>query len=71
MSAVVSVVLFACVMSMIVLRYMELDINLYDRCARENNEKERAKEAQRAAAASKWSTIAQGAAARGVLPDPK
>jgi hypothetical protein len=52
-------------------RYMELDINLYDRCSREHNEKERAKESQRAAAASKWSSITEGAAAKGVLPDPK
>lgn len=50
---------------------MELDINLYDRCARENNEKERMKESQRSAAATKWQSITEGAAEKGVLPDPK
>ena len=49
---------------------MELDINLYDRCARENNEKERMKESQRAASKTKWQSITEAAAEKGVKPDP-
>jgi hypothetical protein len=45
---------------------MELDISLYDRCARENNDKERVKESQRAASKSKWASITDAAAAKGV-----
>lgn len=46
---------------------MELDINLYDRCSREHNEKERAKVDLRAAANSKWLTITESASAKGVV----
>ena len=48
-------------------RYMELDINLYDRCSREYNEKERSKDNHRAAAVAKWQSIAESAAAKGVV----
>lgn len=50
---------------------MELDISLYDRCARDNNEKERLKDSQRAASKSKWASIADAAAAKGVKLDEK
>lgn len=49
--------------------YMELDISLYDRCARDNNEKERLKETQRSASRSKWASITDAAAAKGVKLD--
>lgn len=45
---------------------MELDISLYDRCARENNDKERLKDSQRAASKAKWQNIIDAAAAKGV-----
>jgi hypothetical protein len=48
---------------------MEVDINLYDRCARENNEKERLKDSQRVASKTKWQAIADAASARGVAAD--
>merc|ERR1712000_227742 len=37
--------------------YMELDINLYDRCGRETAERDKLRESQRAAAATKWKQI--------------
>ena len=43
-----------------------MDVNLYDKCARENSDKQRAKEAERAAAANKWKAIADSAAANGI-----
>jgi hypothetical protein len=48
-------------------RYMELDINLYDRCSREHNEKERTKSDLRTAATAKWLSIAEAASAKGVV----
>jgi len=46
---------------------MELDINLYDRCSREHNEKERTKNDLRTAASAKWQSITESAAAKGVV----
>lgn len=43
-----------------------MDNALYEKCARENNEKQRAKEAERAQAASKWKAIMDSAAANGI-----
>lgn len=37
--------------------YMEMDINLYDKCNREHLEKTRARESEREAADNKWQTI--------------
>jgi hypothetical protein len=45
--------------------YMEMDVNLYDRCARENNDRQRNKEAERLAASNKWKAIADAASASG------
>jgi serine/threonine-protein phosphatase 2A regulatory subunit B' len=47
--------------------YMELDINLYDRCSREYNDKERTKTDLRASANAKWQSIAEAASAKGVV----
>jgi serine/threonine-protein phosphatase 2A regulatory subunit B' len=49
--------------------YMELDINLYDRCSREHNDKERTKLDLRTAANAKWLTITESANAKGVRAD--
>jgi hypothetical protein len=48
---------------------MDLDISLYDRCARESNEKERLKESHRTASKTKWQAIIKSAAAKGVTID--
>jgi hypothetical protein len=45
---------------------MEMDIALYDKCARENNEKIRQREQEREAAAAKWQSLMAAAAAAGV-----
>ena len=37
--------------------YMEMDINLYDKCNREHLEKTRSRESEREAADNKWQTI--------------
>jgi len=42
-------------------RYMDLDINLYDRCGRETAERDKLRESQRAAAATKWKQIEDAA----------
>jgi len=52
------------------IRYMEMDVNLYDRCARENNDKQRAKEAERNAAANKWRAILDAANSSGIQVPP-
>jgi hypothetical protein len=50
---------------------MEMDMTLYDKCARENTEKQKAKETDREAAEAKWAQITEAAAAMGVtLPPP-
>ena len=46
--------------------YMEMDATLYDKCARENTDKTRSKEAERDAAAVKWQQMIAAAKAKGV-----
>mmetsp|Transcript_26568 Transcript_26568/g.25432 ORF Transcript_26568/g.25432 Transcript_26568/m.25432 type:complete len:480 (-) Transcript_26568:108-1547(-) len=46
--------------------YMEMDATLYDKCARENSDKTRIRDAEREAAASKWTALIAAAAAKGV-----
>lgn len=48
--------------------YMETDINLYDRCARETADKDRVKDGNRVLANAKWQAIVDAAAAKGVFP---
>jgi hypothetical protein len=48
-------------------RYMETDVNLYDRCARETSDKDRVKEGNRVLANAKWQAIQEAAAAKGVF----
>lgn len=48
-------------------RYMEMDINLYDKCSRDTSEKLRTKEVERNAATTKWATLEAAASARGVV----
>jgi hypothetical protein len=45
---------------------MEMDIQLYDKCSRENNEKLRKAEADREAAQQKWAHIMDQATAAGI-----
>jgi hypothetical protein len=45
---------------------MEMDATLYDKCARENSDKTRIRDAEREAAASKWTALIAAAAAKGV-----
>lgn len=47
-------------------RYMEMDIALYEKCSRENNEKIKKQEAEREASAQKWRTIMDLASAQGI-----
>jgi hypothetical protein len=44
---------------------MEMDIALYEKCSRENNEKIKKQEAEREAAAQKWKQIMDMASAQG------
>jgi len=46
--------------------YMEMDASLYDKCARENNEKVRSRETERTVASNKWKAILDSAAASGI-----
>jgi hypothetical protein len=46
--------------------YMEMDINLYDKCSRENTEKVRAKEVERETAAGVWASMIEKSKALGV-----
>mmetsp|Transcript_3202 Transcript_3202/g.3476 ORF Transcript_3202/g.3476 Transcript_3202/m.3476 type:complete len:492 (-) Transcript_3202:140-1615(-) len=46
--------------------YMEMDIALYEKCSRENNEKIKKQEAEREASAQKWRTIMDLASAQGI-----
>ena len=45
---------------------MEMDIQLYDKCSRENNEKMRKADADREASQQKWATILDSATAAGI-----
>ena len=47
-------------------RYMEMDNTLYEKCARENTEKQRLKDSERTQAAAKWKSIMDSAAASGI-----
>jgi hypothetical protein len=49
---------------------METDINLYDRCSRETADKERVKDGNRVLANSRWQSITDNAAAKGVFFTP-
>jgi len=46
--------------------YMEMDIALYDKCSRENNEKIKARDVERDGAATKWGLLLSSAQAKGV-----
>ncbi len=45
---------------------MEMDINLYDKCSRESNDKIRQQGADREAAANKWQMILNSALSNGI-----
>jgi hypothetical protein len=45
---------------------MEMDIALYEKCSRENNEKIKKQEAEREAANQKWKSILDSASASGI-----
>ena len=45
---------------------MEMDAVLYDKCARENADKIRIKEAEREASAANWAVLIAAAATKGV-----
>lgn len=47
--------------------YMETDISLYDRCARETADKDRVRDGNRVLANAKWQNIADAAAAKGFV----
>ena len=47
--------------------YMEMDINLYDKCSRERQDKMKDKEIMREQAAAKWDEITKLAAEKGVM----
>jgi serine/threonine-protein phosphatase 2A regulatory subunit B' len=46
--------------------YMEMDIQLYDKCSRENNEKLRKMESDREASQQKWNLIMDSATSSGI-----
>ena len=46
---------------------MEMDINLYDKCNKERQEKNKINEAAREEAANKWSELQKLAAEKGVV----
>ena len=46
---------------------MEMDVSLYERCARENTDKIRLKDLEREAADVRWSVLIAAAAAKGVF----
>ena len=48
------------------LRYMEMDIQLYEKCSRENTEKARKLETDREASQNKWTSILDSATAAGI-----
>jgi ferredoxin len=45
---------------------MEMDINLYDKCSRESNDRARQKEQEREAAANRWQSILNSALSNGI-----
>lgn len=45
---------------------MEMDIQLYDKCSRENSEKQRKAEADREASQQKWAHLMDSATAAGI-----
>jgi biopolymer transport protein ExbD len=45
---------------------MEMDIQLYEKCSRENNEKTRKLEADKEASQQKWNSIMDQATAAGI-----
>lgn len=45
---------------------MEMDIQLYEKCSRENTEKARKLEADREASATKWTAILDSATSAGI-----
>jgi uncharacterized protein (UPF0335 family) len=45
---------------------MEMDVNLYEKCSRENNEKIKKQESERAEAQAKWKSIMDSAASNGI-----
>lgn len=47
-------------------RYMEMDIQLYEKCSRENTEKTRKLEADREASQQKWALILENATSSGI-----
>ncbi len=47
-------------------RYMEMDIALYEKCSRDNNDKLRKAEAEKEAGANKWKAIMDAATASGI-----
>ncbi len=47
-------------------RYMEMDLALYEKCSRENNEKIKKQEAEREAATQKWKSIMELASSNGI-----
>ncbi len=47
-------------------RYMEMDIALYEKCSRDNNDKLRKQEAEKEAGANKWKAILDAAVASGI-----
>jgi hypothetical protein len=49
---------------------MEMDMTLYDKCAREHAERQKAKDSDREAAQAKWAQVAEAAAAMGVTVPP-
>lgn len=49
--------------------YMEMDVHLYEKCSRENNEKLRKQEAEREAANMRWNMIRETAKASGIDVD--
>ena len=54
------------VLRVCVVRYMEMDINLYDKCSREYSEKTRSREQERSLASDKWAKLEAAAAANGL-----
>jgi hypothetical protein len=46
--------------------YMDMDLNLYEKCQRENVEKTRSKEAEREAAAGVWAGLLEQGRALGI-----
>ena len=54
------------ILCFIIRRYMEMDIQLYEKCSRENNEKTRKLESDRETSQQKWNIIIESATASGI-----